>query len=148
MVITKILPFEHQLSYRITNETTKRTENSVLLSIPDEKPGVPDKLQPPLILTCGYLNTIAKAVGYLCPTDLIPPYIYVDLSNLDVGEKVLMRDLEVHKSLKLLSQDDSLPICKIMGTRPVDDATTQSTLLSLTDTNSALMGIGCPEDNQ
>lgn len=74
----------------------------------------------------GYLNTIKKTIGYLCPADLIPPYIDVDLSNLDIGEKLCMRDINVHPSLKLLSGDDSLPICKIMGTRPLESAKAHS----------------------
>lgn len=74
----------------------------------------------------GYLNTIKKTIEYLCPADLIPPYIDIDLSNLDIGEKLHVRDVNVHPSLKLLSGDDSFPICKIMGTRPLEAAITQS----------------------
>jgi large subunit ribosomal protein L25 len=62
------------------------------------------------------LNTIKRTVKYLCPADIIPPYIDVDLSELDVGQKVLMGDLNVHPALKLLhSKDDA--VCKIMGQR-------------------------------
>jgi len=65
----------------------------------------------------GYLNTIRRAVKFLCPADLIPPYIDVDLSELDIGQKLLMRDLKVHPLLKLLKADEDSPICKIMGSR-------------------------------
>ncbi|XP_057847567.2 uncharacterized protein LOC131057409 isoform X1 [Cryptomeria japonica] len=65
----------------------------------------------------GYLNTIKRTVKYLCPTDLVPPYIDVDLSELDVGQKILMRDLKVHPFLKLIQQDENAPVCKIMGSR-------------------------------
>uniref|UniRef100_A0A0D6R688 Uncharacterized protein n=1 Tax=Araucaria cunninghamii TaxID=56994 RepID=A0A0D6R688_ARACU len=65
----------------------------------------------------GYLNTIRRTVKYLCPADHIPPYIDVDLSDLDLGQKILMRDLKVHPSLKLLLRDETWPVCKIMGSR-------------------------------
>ncbi|CAB4267733.1 unnamed protein product [Prunus armeniaca] len=63
-----------------------------------------------------YLNTIKRTVKFLCPADVIPPYIDVDLSELDVGQKILMGDLKVHPTLKLLQSKDE-PVCKIMGAR-------------------------------
>ncbi|XP_027349293.1 uncharacterized protein LOC113860927 [Abrus precatorius] len=62
------------------------------------------------------LNTIKRTVKYLCPADIIPPYIDVDLSELDVGQKVVMGDLKVHPALKLLQSKDEA-VCKIMGQR-------------------------------
>ncbi|XP_022147798.1 uncharacterized protein LOC111016648 [Momordica charantia] len=66
-----------------------------------------------------YLNTIKKTVKYLCPADIIPPYIDVDLSELDVGQKLVMGDLKVHPALKLLQSKDE-PVCKIAGARVSD----------------------------
>ncbi|XP_050372407.1 uncharacterized protein LOC126790272 [Argentina anserina] len=63
-----------------------------------------------------YLNTIKRKVKFLCPADVIPPYIEVDLSELDVGQKIVMGDLRVHPTLKLIQSKDE-PICKIMGSR-------------------------------
>ncbi|BFG14520.1 hypothetical protein CerSpe_007940 [Prunus speciosa] len=63
-----------------------------------------------------YLNTIKRTVKFLCPADVIPPYIDVDLSELDVGQKILMGDLKVHPTLKLIQSKDE-PVCKIMGAR-------------------------------
>lgn len=68
------------------------------------------------ILAGASLNTIKRTVKYLCPADIIPPYIDVDLSELDVGEKVVMGDLKVHPALKLLQSKDEA-VCKIMGQR-------------------------------
>lgn len=65
------------------------------------------------------LNTIKRKVKYLCPVDIIPPYIDVDLSELDVGQKLVMGDLKVHPALKLLQSKDE-PVCKIMGARVSD----------------------------
>ncbi|XP_074563194.1 uncharacterized protein LOC141819836 [Curcuma longa] len=63
-----------------------------------------------------YLNTIKRTVKYLCPADIIPPYIDVDLSELDVGQKLIMRDLKVHPAIRLLQSPDQ-PICNIIGSR-------------------------------
>ncbi|KAF8405094.1 hypothetical protein HHK36_009992 [Tetracentron sinense] len=65
----------------------------------------------------GYLNRIRTSLKYLCPAELIPPKIEVDLSNLDIGDRVFMRDVEVHSSLKLLSKNENMPICKIVATK-------------------------------
>ncbi|OIW03278.1 hypothetical protein TanjilG_09925 [Lupinus angustifolius] len=62
------------------------------------------------------LNTIKRTVKYLCPADIIPPYIEVDLSELDVGQKLVMGDLIVHPALKLIQSREE-PVCKIMGQR-------------------------------
>ena len=70
-------------------------------------------------LVGAYLNTIKRTVKYLCPADIIPPYIDVDLSELDVGQKLVMGDLKVHPALKLLRSKDE-PVCKIMLSRVSD----------------------------
>ncbi|CAI9112392.1 OLC1v1012840C1 [Oldenlandia corymbosa var. corymbosa] len=63
-----------------------------------------------------YLNIIKRTVKYLCPPDVIPPFIDVDLSELDVGQKLVMADLKVHPALKLVKSGDEA-VCKIMGAR-------------------------------
>lgn len=65
------------------------------------------------------LNTIKRTVKYLCPADIVPPYIDVDLSELDVGQKLVMGDLKVHPALKLLQSKDE-PVCKLTGARASD----------------------------
>ncbi|XP_051114536.1 uncharacterized protein LOC127240109 [Andrographis paniculata] len=65
------------------------------------------------------LNIIKRTVKYKCPADIIPPYIDVDLSELDVGQKIVAQDLKVHPALKLLRSKDE-PVCKIMGARVSD----------------------------
>lgn len=74
----------------------------------------------------GYLNTIKRVVKFRCPADYIPPYIEVNLSDLEIKDKVLLRDLKVHHSVKLVEPKDYLPVCKIMGTRFVESARTAS----------------------
>ncbi|KAL6986334.1 hypothetical protein U1Q18_019701 [Sarracenia purpurea var. burkii] len=66
-----------------------------------------------------YLNIIKRTVKFLCPADVIPPYIDVDLSELDVGQKLVMGDLKVHPAVKLIQSKDE-PVCKIMGSRVSD----------------------------
>lgn len=68
----------------------------------------------------GYLNTIKRVVRFRCPADHIPPYVEVNLGDLEIKDKVLLRDLKVHSSVKLVDLDDSLPVCKIMGTRKAE----------------------------
>ncbi|GAV85092.1 Ribosomal_L25p domain-containing protein [Cephalotus follicularis] len=65
------------------------------------------------------LNTIKRTAKYLCPADVIPPYIDVDLSEMDVGQKLVMGDLKVHPALKLIQPKDE-PVCKIRGGRVSD----------------------------
>ncbi|MBA0609732.1 hypothetical protein Godav_021744 [Gossypium davidsonii] len=60
-----------------------------------------------------------ETVKFLCPPDIIPPYIDVDLSELDGGQKLLVGDLKVHPALKFLRSKDE-PVCKIMGARVSD----------------------------
>ncbi|KAH0776158.1 hypothetical protein KY290_007569 [Solanum tuberosum] len=66
-----------------------------------------------------YLNIIKRTVKFICPADLIPPYIDVDLSELDVNQKLLMGDLRVHPALKLIQPRDH-PVVKIAGARVSD----------------------------
>ncbi|KAL5708403.1 hypothetical protein ACHQM5_019201 [Ranunculus cassubicifolius] len=63
-----------------------------------------------------YLNTIKRTVKYLCPADIVPPYIDVDLSELDVGQKIVREDLKVHPALQLLQAKDEA-ICNLKGAR-------------------------------
>ncbi|XP_073304935.1 uncharacterized protein [Primulina huaijiensis] len=65
------------------------------------------------------LNIIKRTVEYLCPADIIPPYIDVDVSELDVGQKIVAGDLKVHPALKLLRSKDEA-ICKITPSRVSD----------------------------
>lgn len=63
-----------------------------------------------------YLNIIKRTAKFICPADIIPPFIEVDLSELDAGQKLVMGDLKVHPALKLARSKDE-PICKIAGAR-------------------------------
>ncbi|KAL7160002.1 hypothetical protein ABFS83_01G065400 [Erythranthe nasuta] len=65
------------------------------------------------------LNIIKRTVKYLCPADIVPPYIDVDLSELDVGQKIVAGNLNVHPALKLLRSKDEA-VVKVMGARVSD----------------------------
>lgn len=67
-------------------------------------------------MTGSSLNIIKRTVKFICPADIIPPFIEVDLSELDVGQKLVMGDLKVHPALTLARSKDE-PICKIAGAR-------------------------------
>ncbi|XP_010255135.1 PREDICTED: uncharacterized protein LOC104595885 [Nelumbo nucifera] len=74
----------------------------------------------------GYLNKIRTSLKYLCPAENIPPKIEVDLSNLDIGDKIFIRDIEVHPGLKLLSKYEEMPICKIVSTKSENSETAKA----------------------
>lgn len=59
---------------------------------------------------------IRSTLKYICPAEQIPQKIEVDVSNLDIEDRVYMRDIEVHPSLKPLSKNENLPICKCVAT--------------------------------
>lgn len=65
----------------------------------------------------GYLNRIRPSLKFLCPAEHIPSKIEVDVSNLDIGDRILMHDVEVHPSLKLLSKNETMPVCKIVAAK-------------------------------
>ncbi|XP_022155486.1 uncharacterized protein LOC111022615 isoform X2 [Momordica charantia] len=70
----------------------------------------------PGLLKGGQLNRIRTSLRYLCPAEHIPSKIEVDVSKLDIGERIFIRDVDVHPSLKLLSKNEVMPICKIVAT--------------------------------
>ncbi|XWS41951.1 hypothetical protein CRYUN_Cryun17cG0126400 [Craigia yunnanensis] len=64
----------------------------------------------------GYFNRIRTSLKLLGPAEHIPQKIEVDVSKLDIDDRVFMHDVEVHPTLKLLSKNESMPICKIVPT--------------------------------
>ncbi|KAI3939901.1 hypothetical protein MKW98_029677 [Papaver atlanticum] len=99
----------------VLNVTFLRAPSNALLKINVPLVFIGEDVSPGL-RKGAYLNTMRRHVKYLCPADIVPPYIEVDLSELDVGKKIIAKDLKVHPALKLLVQEDE-PICKIKGAR-------------------------------
>lgn len=64
----------------------------------------------------GNLHKIRTSLKFLCPSEHIPQKIEVDVSNLDIEDRVSMHDIVVHPSMKLLSKNETIPICKIKST--------------------------------
>ncbi|XP_060193934.1 uncharacterized protein LOC132623217 [Lycium barbarum] len=64
----------------------------------------------------GYLNKIRPTLKFLCPAEHIPQKIEVDVSQLDVEDKVSLQDIDVHPTWKLLSKNEAIPVCKIKAT--------------------------------
>ncbi|KAH6761764.1 Ribosomal protein L25/Gln-tRNA synthetase [Perilla frutescens var. hirtella] len=64
----------------------------------------------------GILRKIRTSLRYLCPSEHIPQKIEVDVSNLDIEDRISMHDVVVHPSMKLLSKNETIPICKIKAT--------------------------------
>ncbi|KAH9618815.1 hypothetical protein KSS87_007319 [Heliosperma pusillum] len=69
----------------------------------------------PGILKGGRLNAIRKSLKYRCPAESIPQMIEVDISDLDIGDRILLKDIQVDPSLKLLSGNDTKPVCRIVA---------------------------------
>ncbi|KAJ6818872.1 uncharacterized protein M6B38_404620 [Iris pallida] len=108
----------HSGTDAVLNVTFMRAPSSALLKIDVPLVFRGDDVCPGL-KKGAYLNTIQRTVKYLCPADIVPPYIDVDLSELDVGQKLLMSDLKVHPALQLLHPPD-YPVCNIIGSRAPD----------------------------
>lgn len=64
----------------------------------------------------GTLHKIRTSLKFLCPSEHIPQKLEVDVSNLDIEDRVSMHDVVVHSSMKLLSKNETIPICKIRST--------------------------------
>ncbi|GMP96432.1 hypothetical protein CsSME_00045086 [Camellia sinensis var. sinensis] len=102
----------------VLNVTFIRAPSHALLKVDVPLVFIGDDVSPGL-KKGAYLNIIKRTVKFLCPADVIPPHIEVDLSELDVGQKLVMGDLNVHPALKLIQSKDQ-PVCKIMGSRVSD----------------------------
>ncbi|KAM3252800.1 50S ribosomal protein L25 [Capsicum annuum] len=64
----------------------------------------------------GYLNKIRPTLKFLCPAEHIRQKIEIDISQLDVEDKVSLHDIDVHPTWKLLSKNEAIPVCKIKAT--------------------------------
>ncbi|ESQ31169.1 hypothetical protein EUTSA_v10004830mg [Eutrema salsugineum] len=67
----------------------------------------------------GNLLSIRSSVKLVGPAENIPSKIEVDVSKLDIEDKVLMQEVEFHPSLKRLSMNET--VCKIVATSPVKE---------------------------
>ncbi|KAK9063234.1 hypothetical protein SSX86_017104 [Deinandra increscens subsp. villosa] len=105
----------HASTDAVLNVTFIRAPSNALLKVDVPLVFIGDDVSPGL-KKGSYLNIIKRTVKFICPADIIPPFIEVDLSELDVGQKLVMGDLKVHPALKLARPKDE-PICKIAGAR-------------------------------
>lgn len=71
-----------------------------------------------LLLWAGGKSTVNAKQS---PVEHIPSKIEVDVSKLDIEDKVLMQEVSFHPSLKLLSKNGTFPVCKIAATSPVKE---------------------------
>ncbi|CAM8918856.1 unnamed protein product [Rhodiola kirilowii] len=85
----------------------------------------------------GYLNKARPTLKYICPAEHIPSKIEVDISSLDIGDKMLIQDIKVHPSLKLISRNEVMPVVKIVPTKPAstEEATVPKELESTKPAN-------------
>ena len=73
----------------------------------------------------GYLHIVRRSLRYLCPAEHIPQKIEVDVSKLDIEDKVLMHEIDVHPTLKLLSKNEAMSVCKILASKMQDSESAQ-----------------------
>lgn len=66
----------------------------------------------------GYIHRLRDSLRYRGLVEHIPSKIEVDVSKLDIGDRLHLSDLKVHPSLKLLSIAQNKPLCKVRGTKP------------------------------
>ncbi|KAI3887851.1 hypothetical protein MKX03_015484 [Papaver bracteatum] len=63
----------------------------------------------------GHLQRLETHLRCECAAELIPPKIEVDISKLDIGDKLHLKDIGVSPSLKVLTKMENLPICKVIS---------------------------------
>jgi large subunit ribosomal protein L25 len=66
----------------------------------------------------GHLRKI-RDLKYDCPVEHIPQKIDVDISNLEIGDKIFAHDLQVDPSLKL--KNITKPVCEILPPKSLDN---------------------------
>lgn len=88
----------------------------------------------------GYINKIRDNLKYLCPSEHIPSKVEVDVSTLDIGDRVSIHDVQIHPSLKLLSNNEALPVCKITATRLQDSGPSNRGIISYCKETPSLPG--------
>ncbi|CAN7090121.1 unnamed protein product [Brassica rapa subsp. narinosa] len=69
----------------------------------------------------GSLRSMRSSLKLIGPVEHMPSKIEVEVSKLDIGDRVLMQEVVFHPSLKLLSKNETLPVCKIAATSPVKE---------------------------
>lgn len=63
----------------------------------------------------GFPWKVSKHLEVRCLGKDIPPEITIDVSNLDVGDKVFLRDLRLPEMVQVRVKDENIPILKIAG---------------------------------
>lgn len=65
----------------------------------------------------GWPHVTARTIGLSCPSENVLPYIEVDVSNMDLGNSLIMQELEnmLPDDVHVLSKDPLFPVCKIRG---------------------------------
>jgi large subunit ribosomal protein L25 len=63
----------------------------------------------------GSINMIRRKVRVRCAGNAVPASIKLDISGLDVGQKLAHSQLPLPAGVTLVARDPSLPVVKIMG---------------------------------
>jgi len=63
----------------------------------------------------GWCNRIMPEITCVCPGHTIPKSFVVDLSRLEVGDKIMLKDLSIPEGVRVRVKDPSLPVLMISG---------------------------------
>jgi len=63
----------------------------------------------------GFAWKVSKHLLVRCLGKDIPPEIVIDVSSMDVGDKVFLRDLDLPEAVQVKVKDENIPILKIAG---------------------------------
>jgi len=91
---------------RIKDNATLRIKVPVMLTPEELCPGVRKG---------GWCNRVMPEILCICPSHTIPKSFIVDLSRLEVGDKVMLKDLGIPEGVRARVKDRSLPVLMISG---------------------------------
>ena len=115
-------PFSPFAAQIYVDGATERVENVSFLRCP---PNARVKVDVPLVVSGldaspglrkgGTVNLMRRKVLVWCAGSGVPASVALDVSALDVGAKLLLRDLPLPEGVQLAGRDAALPVVKIMG---------------------------------
>lgn len=104
------------------NAVSDMVENVTLLHCPPDRRVLVDipirvigEEVSPGIRRGGNVNKVMRTVRCSCPGDAIPPHFVVNVSKLDLGDKVELAELHLPPHVSVAVKDAAHPVCKIGG---------------------------------
>jgi large subunit ribosomal protein L25 len=116
-VKTRVIPREVQLDpvsdrpvhvdfLRLAEGATVRLDIPVHFNGQDASPG---------LKRGGVLNIVRHEIALICPADIIPNTIEVDVSNININESIHIKDLSLPEGVKPVIRGRDFTICSIVA---------------------------------